>query len=31
MEIKVSKSFKERESSYGWVVVVTGFIITILL
>lgn len=25
------KSFKERESSYGWVVVVTGFVITMIV
>jgi MFS family permease len=31
MKVQMSKSFKERESSYGWVVVVTGFIITMIV
>jgi MFS family permease len=31
MEIKVSQYTKESESSYGWVVVVTGFIITMIV
>jgi MFS family permease len=31
MEVQMSKSFKERKSSYGWVVVVTGFVITMIV
>jgi len=31
MEIQDSKLFGERESSYGWVVVVAGFIITMIV
>ena len=31
MEVQMSKSFKERKSSYGWVVVATGFVITMIV
>lgn len=31
MEAQASKSFGERKSSYGWVVVVTGFVITMIV